>query len=152
AFKTNEQVLAELLAQTNRDMEARIVRDQRTLYGRVNAEIRANMKAAFDEAGDEQGAGMKHRILGVLARHAKRVSQVMFDDARDALLSGVSDLNDWLKLEYEKMIVAVRQAGELAAKNMVSGGERLSAETIGQDRKRFTDLETVLAAVAEGAA
>ena len=95
-LETTEKVLRELLAQVNTAMEARIQEDQRTLYERVPAEVRANMKEAFKRTAEEQGTGMRQRMVAILAEEANRVSQKMFDEAREAILSGLRGLNDWL--------------------------------------------------------
>jgi hypothetical protein len=144
-FETNENVLRELLAQIQADMEARILQDQRTLYDRVPDQVRANMRQAFMEASEEKGTGMKQRILGVLARQSKKVAQVMFDDARDSLLGGVRNLNDWLKKEFEEMVSTVKRSGELAGTNLLAFDERLTTESIALENQLLEQVSETLA-------
>jgi GTPase SAR1 family protein len=143
-FETTAKVLQELLVQTNNATEGKIQHEQRTLYEAVPEQVKANMKLAFLKAGDEKGAGMKTRMVAILAEHARKISQVMFDDARDALINGVRNLNDWLVREYDKMIEAVKRNAALAAENLVAGGERMTAAAVEVEQGMLNDLATLL--------
>jgi hypothetical protein len=143
-FDTTEKVLHEIVAQANNQMEGRIQVVQRSLYESVTAQVGANMRPAFLEAAQESGSGMKRRMVDILARHASGISQVMFDDARDAILSGLRGLNDWLAREYEKMAEAVRRNAALAAENLVASGERLSTEKIAAEQQLLNELAGLL--------
>jgi energy-coupling factor transporter ATP-binding protein EcfA2 len=143
-METTEKVLRELLAQTNTAMEARIQDDQRNLYERVPAEVRANMQEAFERAADERGTGMKQRMVAILAEHAARVSQVMFDDARDAILSGLRGLTDWLVVQYGEMIGTVNRHASLAAENLLVSGERLSEDTIARNKQPLEEMAVLV--------
>lgn len=143
-FETTGKVLKELLSQANNQMEAKVQKEQRTLYEAVPRQVNANMQPAFLKAAEETGAGMKRRMVDILAQHARQVSQVMFDDARDALLNGVRNLNDWLAREYDKMTQAVQRNAALAAENLVAGGQQLTAEAIQAEQATLNSLADLL--------
>jgi len=143
-FVTTEKVLRELLAQTNNQMDAKIQHEQRTLYESIPGQVRANMEQAFQDAADEKGAGMKRRIVEVLARHAREVSNVMFDDARDAIVNGVRKLNDWLTREFTSMIEAIIRNAGLAAQNLVAGRSDRTAEAMAAEQKLLGELAGIL--------
>ncbi|MCA9076576.1 MAG: dynamin family protein [Planctomycetaceae bacterium] len=143
-FDTTERVVNEILAQTTTAMEDRVLEKQRTLYESIPDQVSANMQAAFEKSAEETGAGMKQRIVSILSEHAHKVSQVMFDDAQEALLKGVRSLNNWLGTEYEKMTNAVRRNAGIAAENLVSSKGTLTEEHIAVELALLTDLENLL--------
>jgi hypothetical protein len=149
-FETTGKVLNELLGQTATTMQARIQEVQRSLYEKVPEQVRANMEPAFEEAGRQEGTGMKKRMAEILGKRARGVAYVMFNDAREAILNGVRGLNDWLAREYGTMTDAVRRNAALAAENLVVGGERLSAEALGHERQRLDRLAQILDSLAKG--
>lgn len=146
-FDTAEKVLRELLAQTKNKMDERILRDQRTLYESIPDQVRANMAPAFDRAALESGTGVRRRIVEILAKHARQVSQVMFDDAREAILSGIGGLNDWLTKEFDKMTETIQRNASLAADNLVAGGERMTAGAIAEEQTMLDELAKLLASL-----
>ena len=87
---------------------------------------------------------MKQRMVAILAEHATRVSQVMFDDGRDAILSGLRGLNDWLGGQYVEMIAAVNRHASLAAENLLVSGERLSEDTISRDKQPLEEMSVMV--------
>jgi energy-coupling factor transporter ATP-binding protein EcfA2/F0F1-type ATP synthase membrane subunit b/b' len=142
-FDTSEKVLRELLSQTNQQIEAKIEQSQRTLYESVPDQIRANMQAAFAQAAEQVGTGMKRRMLDVLIGHARRIADVMFNDARESLLNGVRGLNDWLAREHGNMVSAVQRNGTLAAEN-VTGVENLSGSELVSEQKTWEELTLLI--------
>ena len=148
-FNTAEKVLREILAQAKNKMDERILQEQRTLYERVPQQICANMKSAFDQAALLTGTGVRQRIVELLATHARQVSQVMFDDSRDAILNGVRELNDGLTRKFEEMINAIQRNASLVADNLVTGGERMTAEAIVHEQAMLDDLASVVAEAAD---
>jgi Dynamin family len=151
-FKTAEQILREILAQAKNNMDERVVHQQRTLYDRVPEQVQANMSPAFDRAAQEHGSGVRQRIVDILATHARQVSQVMFDDAREAVLAGVRGLNDWLAREFAKMTETIRRHASLAADNLISSGERMTADAIAIEQSILNELDELLSATQQGAA
>jgi hypothetical protein len=146
-FESGEKILREHLEQTKLAMTARIEKDQRSLYESVPGQVKANMQAAFRAAAEEEGAGMKQRVVEILSEEAHKIARVMFDDAREALLGGLRGLNDWLAREFQKMTAAVRQSGQLAAQNLVTGGEQVTAEFLTAQQVRLTQLHDLLASL-----
>ena len=144
-LETTERVVQELLAQTKGNMEAKIQDAQRTLYEAIPTQVQANMQTAFEAAGEESGSGMKQRMVAILSNHAHKVAQVMFDDARDALINGVRSLNDWLAREFDSMIETVRRNAKLAAENLVASGQQMSKEAIESEQAVLLELTTLLA-------
>ena len=71
-METTEKVLRELLVRPIRAMEARIQDDQRNLYERVPAEVRANMQEAFERAADEP----RNRDEATDGRHTRRTRRL----------------------------------------------------------------------------
>jgi hypothetical protein len=143
-FETTENILRELLAQAKTDMEGAIQHDQRTLYESVPQQVRANLHPAFQKAAGETGQGMRQRIVDILADHARQVSQVMFDDARNSLVNAVRGLGARLAREYDKMIDAVKRNAALAADNVVTIGERLTQDRLKAEEAFLNDFETLL--------
>ena len=143
-FETTEKVLSELVEQVKSEMDNKITEKQRTIYERVPEQVSAHMQEAFETAGQERGPGMKMRMIDVLKQHASEVSELMFDDARDALLGGVRGLNDWLNDEYTKMAESVRNSAGLAADNIVSGNSDLSEDKVKELEKMLGDLESII--------
>ena len=143
-LETTEKVLKELLGQTNSEMEARIQKDQRSLYESVPTQVKANMQDAFEDAAMESGTGMKKRMVAILSNHATQVSQVMFDDARESLLNGLRGLNDWLAHEFCEMTAAVSRHASLAAENLLVGGEKMSDEAISRDERPLEELAVIV--------
>ncbi len=148
-LKTTEKVLKELLGQINSTMEARIQTDQRTLYESVPGRVKANMQEAFDDAATESGTGMKKRMVAILSDHARQVSQVMFDDARESLLAGLRSLNDWLAHEFSEMTAAVGRHASLAAENLLVGGEKMSDEAISREEKTLEEIAVIVESILE---
>ncbi|WP_397571921.1 hypothetical protein [Schlesneria sp. T3-172] len=148
-LETTERIVREILEQAKLNMEGKIQHEQRTLYETVPLRVKANMQAAFDDAANESGSGMKQRMVETLATHAHRVAQVMFDDARDAILSGVRGLNDWLAREFDKMIEAVRRNVSLAADNLVAEGPRMTLQIIEAEQAILTDLMALIGSFEE---
>lgn len=146
-LETTDKVLKELLGQITSEMELRIQQDQRTLYESVPAQVKANMQDAFDDAAMESGVGMKKRMVATISKHAKRVSQVMFDDARESLLSGLRGLNDWLAHEFCEMTSAVNRHATLAADNLLVGGEKLSEEVIAREKQPLEELMVLVESI-----
>ena len=146
-LETTEKVLKELLGQINSAMEARIQKDQRTLYESVPGQVKANMQEAFDDAAAESGKDMKKRMVAILKNHARQVSQVMFDDARESLLAGLRGLNDWLVREFCQMSAAVNRHASLAAENLLVGGEKMSAEAIAREKKPLEELSAIVESI-----
>lgn len=142
---TTEKVLKELLGQISQKMQDRIEADQRSLYETVPNGVRENMREAFEEAAEQSGSGMKQRMVEILTSHAQRVSQVMFDDARESLLAGVRGLNDWLVGEHRGMIDAVRRNAKLAAENLLSTGRQMTEDMIEEELDRLSDFLNLLA-------
>lgn len=143
-FDTTERVLDEILAQITNEMDNKITEKQRTLYEKVPDQVRANMQTAFEQAAQEKGAGMKQRMIEILSSHAREVSDIMFDDARDILLKGVRSLNNWLVSEYDKMIDSISRNAEMVSENLVSGGSQLSVERIVAQLKILNELEEII--------
>lgn len=134
------KVLQEHLAQIASDMEGKIQHAQRTLYESVPDQVRANMQAAFKEAAGQQGSGMKGRMLDRLGEHARRVSQVMFDDAHKALLDGLRGLNDWLARAFGEMADAIRHKASLATEQITAGPGQTSDQAIEKERQTLDNL------------
>lgn len=143
-FETNDKILDEILAQISTEMENKILEKQRTLYEKVPEQVKASMQPAFEAAADERGKGMKQRIMETLSSHARQVSQIMFDDAREALLSGVRSLNRWITAEYTKMTEAVTRNASLAAENVVSSEGRLTADNIATQQQLLNEFEELV--------
>jgi len=143
-LETTERVLQEVLAQTKNNMAAKIVQDQRTLYESVPSQVKVNMQSAFEMAALESGAGMKQRMVDILSDHANRVAEVMFDDARDAILNGVRGLNDWLAREYDTMIDAVSRSAVIAADNFIASGSTMTQQAIATEQATLSELATML--------
>lgn len=143
-FETTTKIVQEVLAQTHNQTDTKILHEQRTLYEAIPDQVKANMQSAFMKAAEEKGAGMKSRMVAILGQHAHKVSQVMFDDARDALVNGVRSLNDWLIREYETMIQAVQRNASLAAENLVVSGERMTADAMAAEQAIVTNLQELL--------
>jgi predicted GTPase len=123
-FETTQKVVKERVAQTAEGMDSRLEREQRTLYESIPEQLRANMQEAFQRAADERGTGMKMRMVDTLSDHARRVAAVMFNDARESLLNGVRQLNDWLTREFAKMADTVRRnASDTMRHLMAAEGE-----------------------------
>jgi hypothetical protein len=123
-FETTQKVVKERVAQTAEGMDSRLEREQRTLYESIPEQLRANMQEAFQRAAEERGTGMKMRMVDTLSEHARRVAAVMFNDAREALLNGVRQLNDWLTREFSKMADTVRRnASDTMRHLMAAEGE-----------------------------
>jgi hypothetical protein len=148
-LETTEKVLKELLGQINSAMEARIQKDQRTLYESVPGQVKANMQEAFDDAAAESGKDMKKRMVAILRNHARQVSQVMFDDARESLLVGLRSLNDWLAHEFCEMTAAVRRHASSAAENLLVGGEKMSDEAISREEQPLEELAVIVDSILE---
>lgn len=125
-FKTTEKVLREILSQTVVEMQGRIESSQRTIYETIPRQIRANMKEAYERAAAEKGSGMKSRMIDILCDHARKVAQVMFDEARTSLLNGVRGLADWVLRRFQEMGTTVNENASLAGQNLVQGGDRYS--------------------------
>lgn len=143
-LETTDKVLQELLAQTKGKMETRIQDEQRTLYEAIPVQVKANMQGAFEIASEECGTGMKQRMVAILAQHAHKVAQVMFDDARDALLNGVRSLNDWLAREFDSMIETVRRNAKLAAENIAVSGQEMSKATVEHELNVLSEFATLI--------
>jgi hypothetical protein len=143
-LETTERILKELLAQTKNSMDAKILENQRTLYESVPIHIRENMHAAFDQAAQESGAGMKDRMVKILSEHASRVAGVMFDDSREAILAGVRGLGDWLVRDYDKMIDAVIRSAGLAAQNLVTGDSSITEEVLATELSKLEESTAVI--------
>lgn len=149
-LETTDKVLQELFAQTSAKMEAKIQESQRTLYEKIPVQVKANMQEAFELASEECGPGMKQRMVDILTHHAHRIAQVMFDDARDALLGGVRSLNDWLAREFVSMVNTVRRNAKLAAENIATGGHEMSRAAIEAEQVMLGELTTLLVKLERG--
>ncbi len=128
-LETTARILQEIQAQTKNKMERKIQHTQRGLYESVPQEVRANMQPAFEQAAQQEGTGMRDRMVNILSNHAHQVAQTMFDDARESLLNGVRSLNDWLAREYDQMIDAVKRDARLAAENFITMGAQHDAQS-----------------------
>ncbi|MDB2686885.1 hypothetical protein N9Y42_06705, partial [Mariniblastus sp.] len=143
-FATTEKVLADLVERVKSEMDQKITDDQRTIYEHIPEQVNAHMQDAFEVAGRERGPGMKQRMIEILQKHASDVSEIMFDDARDALLTGVRSLNDWLSNEYGKMAQTVSRNAGFAADNIVSGNSDLSEDKVEELQVMLNDLEAII--------
>ncbi len=141
---TIERILKEILSQTRGGMDRKILETQRTLYEKVPSQIRASMRRAFDKAAQESGAGMKERMVKILTDHASSVAGVMFDHAREDILTGVRDLTAWLEKEFEKMMDAVYRSAGLAAHNLVSNPLSEDEEVLAAELSRLEEFATVV--------
>jgi hypothetical protein len=145
-IETTERVIAEQLSQTRLQMNEKIDRNRRDLYERIPEHVAGNMRAAFDQAADESGTGMKLRMVAIISDHATRVCAVMFADAEQAILEGVRGLTDWLARKYVEMTTTVGQHADIAIENLNLEGGQISPEEIDQRR---AVLDAIGAAVAE---
>lgn len=143
-FGAAEKVLDEMLAQTRTAMETRILERQRGLHETIPSQIRANLAPAFERAEQEQGTGMKSRMMAILREHTRQVSTVMFDDARESIQADLRGLNDWLRRQYGEMTAAVRRCADLAGDNLT--GSELLRGTLAEQRE---ELNRMLAWVGE---
>lgn len=141
---STDKILDELLAQTRREVDDKVLEKQRTLYEKVPEQISANMQIAFENAALEQGAGMKQRIVEILSAHARQVSKVMFDDAQDVLIRGVRGLNQWVVLEFGNMVEAVTRNATIANHNLTVDNSNSSSTEIETSLSALTELESLL--------
>lgn len=141
---TTQRIIDETLFQTKLGMDAKIVEKQRSIYEHVPAQVVANMRPAFERAADQTGAGMKQRMVEILCEHAKTTSQVMFDDAREALLTGVRGLIDWLRSEYKGMTKAVDRHAELAIETFNVRGVDDSVEHLARQQLALDQFEKIV--------
>jgi hypothetical protein len=138
---TTEKVLNELLAQVRNEMTQKIESVQRTLYDEIPRQIAANMAKAFEDAAQQSGTGMKKRMVEILGKHARQVSQVMFNDAQDKIAGGVRGLADWLNGKFiNDMSAAVRRQAKIASANL---GSAISTGSAKQNETEIQALESV---------
>jgi hypothetical protein len=138
---TTEKVLNELLAQVRNEMTQKIESVQRTLYDEIPRQIAANMAKAFEDAAQQSGTGMKKRMVEILGKHARQVSQVMFNDAQDKIAAGVRGLADWLNGKFiNDMSAAVRRQAKIASANL---GSAISTGSAKQNETEIQALESV---------
>jgi hypothetical protein len=69
---------------------------------------------------------------------------LLADDSREAIVSGVRGLNDWLAREYDTMIDAVTRSAGLAAKNLVAGESNVSEKALAQEQSTLVDFASIV--------
>lgn len=149
-FAATDRAVGEHLANTVQAMEDKILIKQRSMYDVVPQQVHANMQAAFKQGAEIKGVGMKNRIFEILSKHARQVSQQMFDDARTSLLQEIRSLNDWIAIEFGKMEASVLRNAATASENLLHSGERLSAGRAEQESLLTSELETLLGLLESG--
>lgn len=143
-FETTQRVLSEVFSQAALEMETKITEKQRTLYEHIPTQVKANMQDAFTLAAAESGSGMKQRMIEILSEHAKKISQVMFDEARDALLNGLRGLNDWICSEFQKMTKSVDRNATLASDDLIGSEIQRTNEYIMQHEQILDELDLII--------
>jgi GTPase SAR1 family protein len=112
------KVLQEQLAQIRTEVDQKIRDVQQNLHGSIVEQVRANMLNAYRESALVTGKGTKARMLGIISKHARQVSVVMFRDAEQAVLQGVGSLNNWISGQSAKMTATVALHAAKAAENL----------------------------------
>jgi predicted GTPase len=143
---TSEVVLKEHTGQVKTEMLEKINRTQKTLYEQIGRQIHANMQAAYDQAANERGAGMKLRMVKILADHARDVAGVMFEDARREITEGIRSLCDYLVRKYDQMKTTVIDQSKLAESNLLLDSEVLSPDDL---QARKLGLEQCISVLAQ---
>ncbi len=149
-MESTRNVTREILRQARADMDEKIEQSRRTLYDGVVDQIKANMKPAFEKAKQEQGTGVKKRMVGIISQHAQEVSKIMFEDAEREILKNVRNMNAWVCSEFGKMADTVKKHSDMAASNLVQGEEELSEAKVETARAGLRDLERVLVEIETG--
>ncbi len=119
SLAVNERLIKEYVGQSQSDMSGKLHQVRSTLYEQIPRQVAANMREAYQEAEDESGSGMKQRILELLSAHARRVSKVMFDDARDRIMEGVRMVTDSMSGRYSEMADGVSERLSVPVANFV---------------------------------
>lgn len=139
------KVLEERLNTAETGMRRRIENDQRELYESIPKQIKANMIQAFDLAAQESGRGMKDRMIDILNTHARKVADVMFDDAEQEIMEGVRSLDAWLAKQLGMMADDVKRHARLMAENLTHGATTLAPELIAQELAHVENVAAIVA-------
>lgn len=118
------KLVREMLGQMRGEMDQKIDGVRRNLYESIPEQIAANMRPAFSTASQESGTGMKARMIEIIARHAREVSKVMFNDAEEAIGAGVRSMNDWLVRKFAEITDGILRQSKIPVANL------LQAETV----------------------
>lgn len=130
--EVTDRLLRELLGQAKAVATEKIDEVRRTLYNQIPMQIRNSLKPGFEKAAQESGPGMKQRMVDILSAEVSYVSQIMFGDAEQAVLTGVRALIDVLSRHYKEMTDAVDRQASIVLSNLVG-----SAKTEPQDTTKY---------------
>jgi len=144
--QATERLLQELVNRSQSTISNKIEAERRTLYERIPATVHREMQPAYAKAAQEQGKGMKDRMIMILSRHARETAETMFDMAREALLEGIRALNNSLTKEYDVMADAVLHHSEVSLSNWKTFSTNIST---GEIDKRIKAIDEMLAGMRE---
>ncbi|MSR80115.1 MAG: hypothetical protein EXS11_05245 [Gemmataceae bacterium] len=99
----NERLIRSDVRKYKDEMVDQVEEVRSKLYDRIPKGIADNMRVAYGGVVNEEGTGMKGRILAHLSAHAKRISKSVFSDTRITINDGVQKLINFMDNKYQKM-------------------------------------------------
>ncbi|MFM8474805.1 MAG: dynamin family protein [Planctomycetaceae bacterium] len=149
SLEVNGRLIREYVGQCQSKMSGTLSDVRSSLHEQIPLQVAANMRKAYEAAEDESGTGMKQRILELLSAHASRVSEGMFNDARDRIMEGVRRVTDLMSQDYREMARGVADRlsipiANFANEDALHGEESAKELTILQSTLRELDDVGVL--------
>ena len=125
----NERLIRSYVDKSKIEMLHQVEKIRSTLYASIPEGIADKMLDAYCGVVNEEGTGMKGRILAHLSAHAKLISKSVFSDARKTINFSVLDLIGFMKNMYQKMGNGVykRLSGQI--NNFIQDDSQMDANT-----------------------
>ena len=138
-FETTEKVMREQLGQTQVEMNHRINEVRRKLYNTIPEQVENAMNPSFSAASEEEGAGMKKRMLVRISKDVEGVSQDMFADIEESLGVGVRSLTNWLCDKFGEMTDTIKRHTQIPMSNLMEQ-EGMSTQELKALRKSIEEV------------
>jgi energy-coupling factor transporter ATP-binding protein EcfA2 len=142
--EVTDRLLRELLGQAKAGAKEKIDEVRRTLYEQIPTQIRNSLKPGFEKAAQESGPGMKRRMVDILSAEVSYVSQIMFADAEQAVLTGVRALIEVLSRNYKGMTEAVDRQASIVLNDTVGSAKTESVDTVSSALHQLSEILEVL--------
>jgi predicted GTPase len=142
--EVTDRLLRELLGQAKAGAKEKIDEVRRTLYEQIPTQIRNSLKPGFEKAAQESGPGMKRRMVDILSAEVSYVSQIMFADAEQAVLTGVRALIEVLSRNYKGMTEAVDRQASIVLNDTVGYAKTESVDTVSSALHQLSEILEVL--------
>ena len=98
----------------------------------------------IQKAAQESGPGMKRRMVDILSAEVSYVSQIMFADAEQAVLTGVRALIEVLSRNYKGMTEAVDRQASIVLNDTVGSAKTESVDTVSSALHQLSEILEVL--------